>query len=887
MRVALRLARRDARRARGRSILVVAMIGLPVLGLTTTDVLARTAQLSPSEQLTRELGAADASVVFSGGAPLEQDPSGHNSSSGPSREAPSEMELLGVLSPGSRLLPDPGAVSVQVLTADGLAIAQLHGLDYADPVVHGLVRQRSGRAPRTAGEVALSPRLARHLGLHVGDSMRTRRPERSYTVVGIAEDAYQVVNEAFVLPSALPASGERAGPPASYLVDAPQDVTWADVQRLNALGMTVRSRAVVLHPPPRSEVPYYRLPGAGSSVGTQVIAAGVLAVGMALLEVVLLAGPAFAVGARRRRRDLALVASAGGDGNDVRNIVLGGGVVLGSVAAVVGLTLGVGLAAALRPLLERASGTAMGHFDLRPWELLAVAATSVITGSVAAALPARVAARQDVVAALAGRRGVVINRKRVPILGLVIAVAGAVVAVLGVGSHGVAVILAGAVLGEIGLIMCTPTVLGMFGLLGRRLPLCPRMALRDAARNRASAAPAVAAVMAAVAGSVAIGVFAASLSRHNELSYHPLLARGDALVQLGDAAAREQAAVVAAALRRSLPARNVLVVYGQPEDSAAGGASSVEPPAPVQCPLALLTSPTEADLRRYARDPRCGGNPRYVGGSFPSILVDDGAVLPMLTGTPTREAVAALRAGKAVVFDSYLVADGRTTVRLLDYSKGDKGTAHVVPAVVQRDGLAPAQIVLPPATARQLGIAVAAVAVVADDMRVPTSKEEQAARGAIALLGSSSYLVVERGYESRTDAGLRAMVIGAGIITLGAAAIATALSNEDGRGDLTTLAAVGASPRVRRLLSMSRSGVIAGLGTALGVAAGFVPAVGLILAYRRVDRMASFPSGIADRPLVVPWSSLAITALVVPAIAVAVAGLFSRSRLSVERRAPR
>jgi hypothetical protein len=32
---------------------------------------------------------------------------------------------------------------------------------------------------------------------------------------------------------------------------------------------------------------------------------------------------------------------------------------------------------------------------------------------------------------------------------------------------------------------------------------------------------------------------------------------------------------------------------------------------------------------------------------------------------------------------------------------------------------------------------------------------------------------------------------------------------------------------VRRLLSMSRSGVIAGLGTILGIAAGFVPAVGL------------------------------------------------------------
>jgi len=592
MRVALRLARRDARRARGRSLLVVAMIGLPVLGLTTTDVLARTAQLSPGEQLTRELGGADASLSYWRGGPIEQDPSGHDYASGPVHPStprqPTETELLRVLPAGTRLVPDTGAVQVQVRTADGLALAQVRGLDYADPAARGLVRQVSGRAPRTSQEVALSPRLAGDLGLQVGDSMRTRRPDGSYTVVGIAMDTYELRDDrAYVLPNAAPVPDPRLrAADLTYLVDAPREVSWADVQRVNALGVTVRSRAVVLHPPPRSQVPFYRLSGAGSSVGTQVVAAGVLAVGMALLEVVLLAGPAFAVGARRRRRDLALVASVGGDGSDVRNIVLGGGVVLGSLAAVVGLTLGTGLGAALRPLLERTSGTVMGHFDVRPWELAAVAVVSVFTGLVAAALPARAAAHQDVVAALAGRRGVVVNRKRVPILGLAVAVLGAGVAFVGAGSHGVAVILAGAVLGEIGLIMCTPTVLSLIAVLGRRLPLCPRMALRDAARNRASAAPAVAAVMAAVAGSVAIGVFATSLSRHDELSYHPSLPRGDAFAPLGDASAGEQSAEIAAALRRTLPARNVVVVRGQGPDGsgplggAAGAAAmSVEPAA--------------------------------------------------------------------------------------------------------------------------------------------------------------------------------------------------------------------------------------------------------------------------------------------------------------------
>lgn len=871
------------------------MIGLPVLGLTTADVLARTAQLSPAEQLTRELGAADASLSHSG-SPVEQDPSGHNftgvaTPGGGPAEEPSEREILAALPPGARLLADAGD-SVQVVTADGLAIAQLRGLDYADPAAQGLVRQLSGRAPRTTAEVALTRRLAGNLGLRVGDAMRTRRPDRTFAVVGIVADRYELRDDrAYALPGAVAGRDERpAQRPGRYLVDAPAEVTWADVQRLNALGFTVRSRSVVLHPPPRSEVPFYRHAGASTSVGTEVVAAGVLAVGMALLEVVLLAGPAFAVGARRRRHDLALVAATGGDGRDVRNVVLGGGVVLGTVAAVAGVTLGIGLAGILRPVLERLSGTAMGHFDVRPLELAGVAVLGVATALAAALLPARAAARQDVVAALAGRRGVVVNRKRVPIVGLSVAIMGAVVAIWGAGSHGVALILAGAALGEVGLIMCTPTVLAWAGRLGRRLPLCPRLALRDAARNRASAAPAVAAVMAAVAGSVAIGVFTASLSKHDELSYHPSLPHGDVYAPLNNTSAEEPSAEIASALRRTLPARQVLVVQGSAEGPDTVGVS-VEPREARRCPADLLADLTEADYRSYRNDPRCVRQPRYAGAAFSaSVLVDDGTALPAVTGTPAGAAVAALHSGKAVVFDDYLVDDGQTVVRIVDPSAGGTGNAHAVPAVVQRDGFAPASIVLPPALASRLGISAAPVGVLADNLRPPTAKQEQAARGAVALLGGGSYLYVERGYQNRYDIGLLALVIGAAIITLGAAAIATALSNEDGRADLSTLAAVGASPRVRRMLSMSRSGVIAGLGTVLGVLAGFVPAVGLVLAQRRVDGFASattLPSGIAPRPLVVPWGTLAITAFVVPLIAVAVAGLFSRSRLPVERTAAR
>jgi putative ABC transport system permease protein len=77
---------------------------------------------------------------------------------------------------------------------------------------------------------------------------------------------------------------------------------------------------------------------------------------------------------------------------------------------------------------------------------------------------------------------------------------------------------------------------------------------------------------------------------------------------------------------------------------------------------------------------------------------------------------------------------------------------------------------------------------------------------------------------------------------------------------------------------MSRAGVISVIGTVLGTAAGFVPPIGLVFALRAAD------GRIGRWPLVIPWPSLAVTALVVPTLAVLIAGLFSRSRLTVERR---
>jgi hypothetical protein len=80
---------------------------------------------------------------------------------------------------------------------------------------------------------------------------------------------------------------------------------------VNKSGVLVTSRQVVLDPPPDSEVPLTaRNPGIPDSGSGEFSAALVTVIAMAVLEIVLPAGPAFAVGARRSRRQLGSSAPA-------------------------------------------------------------------------------------------------------------------------------------------------------------------------------------------------------------------------------------------------------------------------------------------------------------------------------------------------------------------------------------------------------------------------------------------------------------------------------------------------------------------------------------------------------------------------------------------------
>jgi putative ABC transport system permease protein len=99
---------------------------------------------------------------------------------------------------------------------------------------------------------------------------------------------------------------------------------------------------VILHPPSADQLPPH-LRDAYSTANATIYAVLALVGVMALIEVVLLAGPAFAVGARRQSRNLALISANGGTPTQSRRVILGSAVVIGAGAASAGVVLGIGL----------------------------------------------------------------------------------------------------------------------------------------------------------------------------------------------------------------------------------------------------------------------------------------------------------------------------------------------------------------------------------------------------------------------------------------------------------------------------------------------------------------------------------------------------------------
>lgn len=581
-RVALRIARRDVLRHKGRHALVAILIALPILAAATVDVIARSSDLEPADKVSLALGeVAQAKLegfgpailqgfqgenygeaaALAGGVPATVDPAAPGTPPAEQRAA-----LTAVLPEGDVLTArTTWTAGPRLRIGDRSVHTYWQETDFGSPAICALMPLAAGRAPAAAGEVVINRALARAGDLSVGSVIGL--PEAA-SVAGAAAGRAQVTVTGVVRETG--AAGERMmiGAPGTLLpaggetgtvwyVEGPAPISWADVQKLNKLGSLVLSRSVMLDPPPRSDLPAMVQQFTwGRTVQVESIVIVAAAAGLVLLQVVLMAGPALAVGARRNQRMLAMVAAAGAERRHLRRLVLANAVVTGAVASGFAVLFGAVLGAVIVIVARDRELMVAPGLDLRPAELLGLAVVGTLTAAAAAMVPARQAARLDVVAALTGRRGSMRSRRGLPLLGVLVALAGAVVTVWAAVQGRAVFVVLGIALLEIGSVATTGALVSLAARVSRGLPLSLRMALRDADRHRGRTAPAVAAVMAAMAGGVAAVLYVAAVDHHDASGYTASAAPGVVQVRgtnlsAGDVQAIEQA------LRATLPVREV------------------------------------------------------------------------------------------------------------------------------------------------------------------------------------------------------------------------------------------------------------------------------------------------------------------------------------------
>ena len=393
-----------------------------------------------------------------------------------------------------------------------------------------------------------------------------------------------------------------------------------------------------------------------------------------------------------------------------------------------------------------------------------------------------------------------------------------------------------------------------------------------------------------MAGSVAVGVYVASMDQYSENKYSPTLGRGSAMVDLQGQGERK-AEAVESAMAQALPgaqARTVSGLRSYGDGARDVGYVSLTEVANPGC-QGEATSAGQGVVEATAEGgipsgPECTS--RSSSAALGGVLVGDEVVLHALTGLSgerLRVAAAVLARGGAVVPASVWRDDGTTEVVVV---AGGSSTARTGTC-----GCPPSPFPLRccrPGCSRRRRLPAWACPCRRSPWSPPRSSPPRPGRRTGCATCCARWTSTERWWSSAVTSsgfgfGLLALLLGSAVIVLGASGIATGLAAADGRADLATLAAVGASPRTRRSLAGFQSAVTAVLGTVLGVIAGLVPAVAMVGAANAQARANGNPIGNAY-PLVLPWTNLAVTLLVVPLLAAGAAVLLTRSRLPMVRR---
>ena len=672
----------------------------------------------------------------------------------------------------------------QVLSTGSTQSVELRAQNPAGRFGRPLLALDSGHYPAGPGQVALTSQVASLYDVKAGGTWHA--DGRSWLVTGIVENPADL-NDEF----ALVAPGKVTTPTqVTILVNAPQ-------------GAGQNQDQVTAGPPPPV---FAGLPAdanvslAGQSGHTGIISPATIVLVVAVLGLVfigLVSVAGFTVMAQRRLRALGMLAALGATERNVRLVMTANGAAVGLTATVVGVAAGFGAWFAYVPSLEADTAHRIDPLNLPWWAIVAGMALAVVTSVLAARRPARAMARVPVLAALSGRPAAPKGVRRSALPGVALVIAGVVCLLFSGGWGGSsgsdALLVLGGLVGiSAGIFLLAPACVTVLTAgAGPRVPVAVRIALRDLVRQRARSGAAVAAVSFAVFLAMLIGIVA-SVRFSNVLDYTGQNLTSDQLIMY----TQDQGP-------NAGPGGGGLT----PGQTAALQAKVDSFAASLHAQYVLPLDTVNATLQQQGRQNNNFSGTLYV--ATPALLADFG-IRPSQVD-PGADIVS-MRPGLGSVPDMQLIYGDLGNPQATP-SAADNPKIHQLAALPSGTS-APNTVITPHAIQRyKLQTSLDGWFIQAPQPLTSaqiSSARQIAANAGVTVETKSGELGLNQISDGATLLGL--------VIALGVLVMSVGLVRSETSGDLRTLAATGASSRIRRSITSATAGAIGLLGAILGAA---------------------------------------------------------------------
>lgn len=679
------------------------------------------------------------------------------------------------------------------------------------------VRLLAGHLPDEPAELAVSTQTAAAARLTLGNSVSIEGSD--YTIVGLVEDP-SILNRTFALVSELSASEASAA----------QALVRATPQQLNEFnagdnGLVDFSNTEQLQ--------------IGSGSRAVPLAVSLTLTAVVLLEIALLCSAGFIVLAQRRTRQFGLMAAVGASPKHLRTALRLNGLILGLLGGALGTSVGFALSLAARPLFEQLLNQRISTWSM-PWVILVpLVLMAGATGLLAAWWPARALTKLSTVDALAARPSSAPSTARWLWFGIPSMLGGSIVlAVAADTNHGKAAVVALLVtLG--GLLASTPAIAVASGRLASRLPVGPRIALRDIARHPNRSAAALASLVVALTIPCAITLISASGDVESERSgpnlpdnWAVVMPDGGSGGHLQSSSGSKNTAELEA-ITTILPDAIVVAIYM---------------PAAESSPHAAFVGHCVGDEQEMSCFSQSGDQPWVATselfdalGLDPALADSDARLLSNRTGAVTLQVGDGPRPGE--IKPEVVELGPFSTVP--NYFVPEAALADAGLVAVRTGWL----FVNPtPITGDMTSQLLAAVS--------NTGERGRTDRGAL-------HVQVRQPPQDDSDIRQVTAIVGA-VLALAVIASMTALLRVDSEAVDATLATVGASDRTRRGITASTTAFLAFVGAALALPGGYLMLLAVSSAQSQTFPFVTPTPGLVALLIGTPAVATLISALVVP-----------------------